>query len=459
MKTAGVPVFLVLIAVTQVIDAKTQTQSVRRQQQAISDANDWVTEWHLEDAFAPRSPGVQDVVSAHMFKLYDTYNREGKRIRDGNTIRSFRAHLGTHKDKMLYYFNLTSIQESEVILASTLHFFGNTQLRPREVVCKNSKNSSCRLQHKHVPSIYLVFRSSSPNSASRPIMGNITLSPHRKGLWQVKDISHIIKEAKQESLLQMTAELNFEPYQQSQHNSEQTTDNHLPYILVYANDLSIYEPNSVAASLQRYDPFTFNEGASTQSPNASPNARVKRDTYLSSPIHDNELPEVEYPNYDKHHLWESAYKSLKPKSPRKERRRKGQTRSETSTKSQILNFDEKTMKKARRRQWNQPRICSRRYLKVDFADIGWSEWILSPKSFDAYYCAGTCEFPMPKVVQPSNHATIQSIVKAVGIIPGIPEPCCVPDKMNSLSVLFLDENRNVVLKVYPNMSVETCACR
>lgn len=64
-----------------------------------------------------------------------------------------------------------------------------------------------------------------------------------------------------------------------------------------------------------------------------------------------------------------------------------------------------------------------------------------------------------QIVRPSNHATIQSIVRAVGIVPGIPEPCCVPDKMNSLGVLFLDENRNVVLKVYPNMSVETCACR
>lgn len=64
-----------------------------------------------------------------------------------------------------------------------------------------------------------------------------------------------------------------------------------------------------------------------------------------------------------------------------------------------------------------------------------------------------------QVVRPSNHATIQSIVKAVGIIPGVPEPCCTPDKMNSLSVLFLDESRNVVLKIYPNMSVESCSCR
>ncbi|KAL2304577.1 hypothetical protein Nmel_006526, partial [Mimus melanotis] len=103
--------------------------------------------------------------------------------------------------------------------------------------------------------------------------------------------------------------------------------------------------------------------------------------------------------------------------------------------------------------------CARRYLKVDFADIGWSEWIISPKSFDAYYCSGECQFPIPKAMKPSNHATIQSIVRAVGVVPGIPEPCCVPDKMSSLSILFFDENKNVVLKVYPNMTVESCACR
>lgn len=81
--------------------------------------------------------------------------------------------------------------------------------------------------------------------------------------------------------------------------------------------------------------------------------------------------------------------------------------------------------------------------------------------FQATRCMALFElsFLILQIVRPSNHATIQSIVRAVGIVPGIPEPCCVPDKMNSLGVLFLDENRNVVLKVYPNMSVETCACR
>ena len=42
-------------------------------------------------------------------------------------------------------------------------------------------------------------------------------------------------------------------------------------------------------------------------------------------------------------------------------------------------------------------LCKKRRLVVDFADIGWSEWIISPKSFEADYCAGECPFPMSRV--------------------------------------------------------------
>ena len=42
-------------------------------------------------------------------------------------------------------------------------------------------------------------------------------------------------------------------------------------------------------------------------------------------------------------------------------------------------------------------LCRRRKLVVDFADIGWSQWVISPKSFEAHYCAGACPFPMARV--------------------------------------------------------------
>ncbi|XP_030628274.1 growth/differentiation factor 10 [Chanos chanos] len=400
---------------------------------------------------------VEDMLSQHMFKLYDKYNREASSQKNGNTVRSFKVTPETVEQKVLYQLNLTSLQESEVILSTTFHFYFDKRPRQRLWFCKRFKNPSCRVQTLHqLPSLRLLFRSPSGGASQGSQLGNVTLFPVRRGTWQTKSVTHIIKEARSKNQLLINVEFDYgEKYQRYQ---DKLSPSSLPYLLVYADDLAISEPNSVAMSLQRYDPFPTDE-ESARSLNSSPDARFRRDLHVSDPLLSNELPEVEYDSFKQHDTWDAAYLALKPKLSKKERRRKGQEQGEGLRNSQVLSFDEKTMKKARRRQWKEPRNCSKRYLKVDFADIGWSEWILSPKSFDAYYCAGTCEFPIPKVVRPSNHATIQSIVKTVGIIPGIPEPCCVPDKMNPLTVLFLDEAKNIVLKTYPNMSVDTCACR
>lgn len=107
----------------------------------------------------------------------------------------------------------------------------------------------------------------------------------------------------------------------------------------------------------------------------------------------------------------------------------------------------------------QTEPCGRRSLLVSFADIGWSEWIISPENFEAYYCSGTCDLARVQDSSTTNHAIIQAVVKNIAGHSHLPSPCCVPDKLMPLSVLFFDEDKNVVLKVFPNMSVETCACR
>lgn len=163
-----------------------------------------------------------------------------------------------------------------------------------------------------------------------------------------------------------------------------------PYILVFADDKAIDEPNSVAASLQRYGPVPIVDDAS--SPVQA--SRIRRELGLQ--IQTNDIPEAHYNSLKNHELWQNTYFPAKAKAAAKGRKQ-GQESSEGPAKPQVLSFDERTMKKARRRQWSEPRVCSRRYLRVDFADIGWSEWVLAPKAFDAYYCSGTCGFPIPKV--------------------------------------------------------------
>jgi len=53
--------------------------------------------------------------------------------------------------------------------------------------------------------------------------------------------------------------------------------------------------------------------------------------------------------------------------------------------------------------------CGLRRLVIDFADIGWSERVISPKSFEANYCDGSCPFPISQVRNTQN-SSITNIV-------------------------------------------------
>ncbi|KTG45746.1 hypothetical protein cypCar_00024038 [Cyprinus carpio] len=310
---------------------------------------------------------ARDMMTVNMYRVYDKYSKKQHHHQQQdnvNTIRSFRGVPEISHHKVVFHFNLTSIPNSEVILTSTLHFF-DQQARQRPWACRRSRGASCRLQYlQSLTTTHLILKGTSPNAAVPSQLCNITLSPNRKGLWQITDVSSAIKQAHVNGELSITAEFDFG----HQRRQDRLSPHILPFILVYADDIAITEPNSVAMSLQRYSPSAVHEDTRTKAPSATENSRIRREVdHLQS----NYLPDVQYNDLKNRELWDGAF----------------------------------------------------------FA------------------------------VHPSNHATIQSIVRAVGIVPGVPEPCCVPDKMSSLAVLFLDSSRNMVVKIYPSMSVETCACR
>jgi len=119
------------------------------------------------------------------------------------------------------------------------------------------------------------------------------------------------------------------------------------------------------------------------------------------------------------------------------------------------------------------RTCQRHEMYVDFERIGWAGWIISPKGYNAYQCRGVCPFPLGQNQHPSNHATVQSIVHALrigggngnGLVePGartvpVDTPCCVPNKLYSISLLYFDDDENVILKQYDEMVALNCGCR
>ncbi|KFQ01015.1 Bone morphogenetic protein 3, partial [Leptosomus discolor] len=367
---------------------------------------------------------------------------------------------GSPESQEMYVFNLTSLTESEnVLLASVYYYIGD--LLHAEWNCSQSRG--CSHDRRRKPEIQIclsVWTFPSVRNQTQSLgrfLISVSAAYQDVLSWQWKDITRLLHEAKQNNELLIGVKIDLTSHQPW----KRVPSHYEPYILIYANDSAISEPESVVSSLQgrRHPLARVFPRPESHVRSSLGKRRQKRSARVLLPLRNNELPGAEY-QYDEDARWEDGkpYKTFQPRLAERVKSKKKQ-RKNHHQKSQTLQFDEQTLKKARRKQWNEPRYCARRYLKVDFADIGWSEWIISPKSFDAYYCSGECQFPIPKALKPSNHATIQSIVRAVGVVPGVPEPCCVPDKMSSLSILFFDENKNVVLKVYPNMTVESCACR
>lgn len=114
------------------------------------------------------------------------------------------------------------------------------------------------------------------------------------------------------------------------------------------------------------------------------------------------------------------------------------------------------MRKNRRKDGREN--CRRHPLYVDFADVGWNDWIVAPPGYDAFYCHGDCPFPLADHLNSTNHAIVQTLVYSTKPTM-VPKACCVPTALSSISMLYLDEENKVVLKNYQDMAVLGCGCR
>ena len=148
------------------------------------------------------------------------------------------------------------------------------------------------------------------------------------------------------------------------------------------------------------------------------------------------------------------------KAERRERRRK--MREQKRAEKKRLKKEGKLNKEKRGLDYflydQRRRNCGKREMYVDFDEIGWSGWIISPKGYNAYHCKGECPFPLGQSQKPTNHATVQSIVHALKVGKDVSTPCCVPNKLYSISLLYFDDDENVILKQYDDMVAASCGC-
>jgi len=90
----------------------------------------------------------------------------------------------------------------------------------------------------------------------------------------------------------------------------------------------------------------------------------------------------------------------KNRKNRKNRRRKNKNRKKNKNKL-VFPKEWNAFHENQATAENSGNLCGKRKLILDFADIGWEDWIIAPKSFEAHYCAGSCPFPLTKVIMSS----------------------------------------------------------
>ncbi|KAJ7987141.1 hypothetical protein DPEC_G00335680 [Dallia pectoralis] len=102
-------------------------------------------------------------------------------------------------------------------------------------------------------------------------------------------------------------------------------------------------------------------------------------------------------------------------------------------------------------------LCKRSPLHVEFKDIDWDSWIIQPPGYDAYECNGVCSFPLTSEVTPTRHAIVQSLLS--NKISQVSPACCVPTKLDPITLLYEEEGVVTYTHKYEGMVVVECGCR
>ncbi|XP_077024024.1 growth/differentiation factor 3 [Tamandua tetradactyla] len=101
-------------------------------------------------------------------------------------------------------------------------------------------------------------------------------------------------------------------------------------------------------------------------------------------------------------------------------------------------------------------LCHRHQLYINFRDLGWDKWIIAPRGFMANYCHGECPFSLTTSLNSSNYAFMQALMNAADR--EIPQAVCIPTKLSPISMLYQDNDDNVILRHYEDMVVDECGC-
>ncbi|XP_046565760.1 nodal-like [Haliotis rubra] len=112
------------------------------------------------------------------------------------------------------------------------------------------------------------------------------------------------------------------------------------------------------------------------------------------------------------------------------------------------------------RRWKKSgkkQSCRLYDFEVDFTTIGWGQWIIHPTRFNSKFCYGNCPSPIDMRLKPTNHALLQSLMRSKRSKVA-PAPCCVPTKLEPLSMMYVEDGE-VVVRHHEDMIASECGCR
>ncbi|KAL0267821.1 UNVERIFIED_CONTAM: hypothetical protein PYX00_009974 [Menopon gallinae] len=126
----------------------------------------------------------------------------------------------------------------------------------------------------------------------------------------------------------------------------------------------------------------------------------------------------------------------------------------------VINTETNRKKRRPKRNVNcMPGIseCCREKLYISFADIGWDDWIIQPRGYEAYFCRGSCSNAASLTLSGTPYSSmIRKLIqdgKKLEL-----SPCCTATHLSSIQLIFMYDNNTITQKTLPNMTIESCGC-
>ena len=102
--------------------------------------------------------------------------------------------------------------------------------------------------------------------------------------------------------------------------------------------------------------------------------------------------------------------------------------------------------------------CCKQNLYISFEELGWEDWIIAPNGYQANYCKGSCS-SIYRTLDSFNdfYSHVTEELRRLNL-PGPVTGCCAPTRLSSMSLIYLDEASNIIMREVPRMVVEECGC-